>query len=156
MAKVTIELRNCLKIEEFDLFDFDYPIVDETWKEELEQDIINYFYFHEIGQETIDRFMHSFKTRMKLIMPYYNELFNTKIKDIDPLLTKHITETMEDQSAINSNLDSDSSTLFTEYPEHDNIVDDIASNKSTGTSSNVQATSTEHDYTKIIKGGSFG
>ena len=86
MAKVTIELRNCLKIETFDLFDFEYPIEDVTWKSELEAAIIDYFYFHEIGQETIDRFKHVFTSRMKLIMPYYNEMFRTKMMLLDPML----------------------------------------------------------------------
>lgn len=152
MAKVTIELVNCLKIAGFDLFDFDYPIADTTWKEQLEADIINYFYFHEIGQETIDRFKHVFSSRLKLIMPYYNELFLTKVVGLHPLLTHDLTETTTESSVINSTNSTQSETVFTDYPEHSNIALDIASNKGQGNSSNDQNTATTHDFEKTIRG----
>lgn len=152
MAKVTIELVNCLKIAGFDLFDFDYPILDPVWKEQLEQDIIDYFYFHEIGQETIDRFKHIFSSRLRLIMPYYNELYATKLTDIDPLLTHNLLETYGETSTINSDNSTESLTTFTDYPEHSDIALDIASNKGQGNSTNEQTTTTAHDYSKLIKG----
>lgn len=152
MARVTIELRNCLKIQTFDLFDFDYGIIDVGWKEQLEADIIDYFYFHEIGQETIDRFKHTFKARLRLIMPYYNEIFKVKLGDLDPLLNQYIEETLEDNSSIQAIGGNISKTTFTDYPEHSDIKDDIATNKGSGESESTSSTSTAHDYRKIIKG----
>lgn len=152
MARVTIELVNCLKITGFDLFDFDYTVIDPTWKAQLEEDIISYFYFHEIGQETIDRFKHTFSSRLKLIMPYYNELFLTKIADLHPLLTHDLTETTSESSVINSANETESNTVFTDYPEHTDIALDIATNKGQGDSTNTQNTTTSHDFAKTIKG----
>jgi hypothetical protein len=152
MARVTMELRNVLKIEEFELFDFDYPIEDVTWKDELEAAIIDYFFFHEIGQETIDRFKQRFSTRLKLIMPYYNELFRSQMMVVDPLLTHALEETLEDDSSINSTVNSASGAVYTEYPEHTTMVDNIPSNRSEGNSTNTQGTTTSHDYKKVIQG----
>lgn len=152
MAKVTIELVNCLKITSFDLFDFVYPIADLTWKTQLEEDIINYFYFHEIGQETIDRFKHVFSSRLKLIMPYYNELFLTKIAGLDPLLTHDLLETETEGATIASNNTAESSSVFTDLPEHSDIALDVATNKGEGNSANQQNTTTTRDVSKLIKG----
>lgn len=152
MAKVTIELKNLLKIESFDLFDFEYPIEDVGWKEELEQDIINYFYFHEIGQETVDRFKHVFSSKLKLLMPFYNEMFRSKMMVLDPILTHKLEETMEDNSSINSTVTGNSDTVFTEYPEHTTMIDNIPSNKSEGNSTQAQGTSSARDYKKVIQG----
>lgn len=152
MAKVTIELRNCLKIDEFDLFDFVYPIEDEVWKEELEAAIIDYFYFHEIGQETLDRFKHVFRSRLRLIMPYYNELFKSKMMVLDPLLTVHLTEQLSDVTNVVSSAGSDSKTTYVEYPEHADISSDIPANKSAGESTSSQDSAATHNYDKILKG----
>lgn len=152
MAKVTIELRNLLAVQNFDLFDFTYPIEDITWKEQLEADIIDYFYFHEIGQETVDRFKHVFASRFRLIMPYYNEMFKTKMMVLDPLLSHKLEETMEDASSINSTVTGNSDNIFTEYPEHTTMVNNIPSNKSEGNSTQSQGTNSARDYKKVIQG----
>lgn len=152
MAKVTIELRNLLNNESFDLFGFDYPIEDVTWKISLEDQIKKYFYFHEIGMETVDRFKHRFMTRLQMIMPRYNQLYRSQLMVIDPLLTHFLTETLDDNKTINSTGQATSDTVFTEFPEHTSIVDDIASNKSQSQTGNTQGTTALHDYEKVIKG----
>lgn len=152
MAKVTIELCNVLNIQTFKLFDFDYPIEDIGWKAELEAAIIDYFYFHEIGQETIDRFKHVFRSRLQLIIPQYNELFRSRMFVVNPLLTHQLEETMEDTKGISSTSSATSDSVLTEYPEHVSVLDDIATNKSKTDSSNTQGTTATHDYKKVISG----
>ena len=75
-TKVTLELRDVLaSLDEngqpFKLWDFDYP---SYYKDELktafEQKVIDHYLFHQIGVETIARFKHNFKTRIREIMPY--------------------------------------------------------------------------------------
>ena len=62
MAQVTVELRKLLQTN-FKLFDFPYEIDDAAWKEKLEIDIVNHYYFYEIGCETPDRFKHHVITK---------------------------------------------------------------------------------------------
>src|SRR5690606_9448322 len=109
MAQVTIELRHLLQMDDFDLFDFDYPISDLTWKEELERDIINYFYFHEIGSETPDRFKWQFKTRMLLIMPKYVKLYDA-LQDVNPLATIQMVEESTDRTTSTGSSTTSSNT----------------------------------------------
>ena len=66
------------------LFNFDYPIFDEAYKPELETKIINHFYTQEIGQETVGLFKQRLKTKMREIMPYYNQLYLSERLKFDP------------------------------------------------------------------------
>lgn len=106
-SKVTIELRDVLKMTDengspFDLWDFEYPSFYEgEAKKEFEQKIIDHYLFHQIGVETVARFKHNFKTRIREIMPYYNQLYKSvKIMDEldDPFGNLDVVETFEQTS----------------------------------------------------------
>lgn len=156
MAQVTMELRDILRMENFELFDFDYPIADLTWKKEFEQLFIDYFYFHEIGTETIDSFKHNLRTRLNLIMPYYNELYESKLFEIDPLLTSKIKEVYKDSgnlNTVNTTIDktntsnkidstgnSEDNTQETEYPQTSSIETDIPSRRAKNTNATTSET----------------
>jgi hypothetical protein len=53
-----------------------YPIFDEEYRETLNQKILNRYMFNEIGFETPQRFIFELNTKMSIIMPYYNDLYN--------------------------------------------------------------------------------
>ncbi len=164
MAQVTIELRDILRMKNFELFDFDYPIADATWKKEFEQLFIDYFYFHEIGTETIDSFKHNLRTRLNLIMPYYNELYMSKLMDIHPLLTQRIEETftdnttLQDNRTINVTGSYEDNFTSTDYPQTSNIETDIPTSRTKNTNTNNSKSSfgggqtTIKDYSKVIEG----
>ena len=94
LALVTVELRNLLKTN-FELFDFDYTFDDKVFKKELEDSVIDFYYFSEIGQETPERFKHIFKAKYKRMMDYYNELYNTTLLKYNPLTNHNIHEKLE-------------------------------------------------------------
>ena len=112
MAVATVELRHLLQ-SDFKLFDFDYEFDDHSFKKELEQAIIDHYYFSEIGQETPDRFKQRFKTRWQRIMPYYNKLYNTTLLSYNPLVNYTITEGLKQLSSVTNNQDSTSKTIST-------------------------------------------
>lgn len=149
MAQVTIELRHLLQMNDFNLFDFDYPISDPTWKEELERDIINYFYFHEIGSETPDRFKWQFKTRMLLIMPKYVKLYDA-LQGVDTFATIQMVEESTDKttstgsSTTSSNTTTQADDVRTDYPDHANIINDIPTEKTRSTTSNNTSTNNKN------------
>lgn len=107
MAQVTVELRTLLK-NGFKLFDFEYEFDDKKMAKKLEQAVIDYFAFHEIGQETPDRFKHVFRTRWLTIISYYNELHNTTLLKYNPLINYTMTEALEKLSQSSSNTSSTS------------------------------------------------
>lgn len=97
MAQSTVELRNLLKTD-FELFDFDYDFDDKSFKQEIEQAVIDYYYFYEIGQETPDRFKHTFKRRFLSMIDYYNKLHNTTLLEYNPLVNYKMTELLDELS----------------------------------------------------------
>ena len=148
MAQVTIELRHVLQMKDFKLFDFDYQISDNNWKKYLEKMIIDKYYFHEIAYETIDRWKHAFEQKMRLIMPYYDDIYKTTLYKYDPLITTQLKEeyndTMETENvnktdvtgrsentnSANSTNTGEYETVETDYPHTSNITTDIPSNRS--------------------------
>lgn len=159
-----MELRNLLGMKNFELFDFDYPIADSVWKKEFENLFVDYYYFYEIGSETIDRWKYTLRTRLNLIMPYYNELYQSKLFDINPLLTTKLKEEVDDTSSTSNEQEStlsDSGEIRsddTEYPQTSNIDTDIPTSRGRTQSENEGVTSSSgqssvvRDYSKVIEG----
>lgn len=106
---VTVELREIVS-SGVDIWDFDYPVprseieyngktcrVDFD-KEKFQQKILDHYWFRQIGQETVGRFLHYFRTRMREIMPYYVQVyeFDAKFRNIeDPLESYNLVETFQ-------------------------------------------------------------
>lgn len=101
-SKVTLELREIVNgLDEngkpFDIWNFAYPSFYEgEEKKAFEQKVIDHYYFRQIGSETVARWLHMFRTRIREIMPYYTQLYKTvKIMDEidDPFGNVDVTET---------------------------------------------------------------
>lgn len=94
-SKVTVELRELIE-SGVDIWNFDYPSYykgDE--KKAFEQKVIDHYYFRQIGQETVGRFLHFFRAKVREIMPYYIQRYKSvelfeSIKD--PLQSYDLTE----------------------------------------------------------------
>ena len=104
MSKYTIEL-GTLKEVEYPLKLDTYPIFDESYRQSLNDKIINHYYFHEIGFETPDRFNHYLSVRMNDIMPYYNQLYKSELLKIDPLYSTNL-EKVINYTGTESNLNN--------------------------------------------------
>jgi hypothetical protein len=76
MSKYTTQIRTYIESGGV-LFDFDYPIFNEDYRPILEKNIIENYYFREIGLETMGQFKWFLKSKMNRIMPYYNSLYET-------------------------------------------------------------------------------
>lgn len=121
MSKYTTELRWVIE-NGYDLQLNEYPIFDENYRQKLNQKIINHYYFREIGFETVGLFRFYLKQTMNEIMPYYNQLYESTLLEIDPLNTINFTETLtrtkigndtknfNEDTTVNSNGDSNSNS----------------------------------------------
>lgn len=105
-------------IEPFNLWNFDYPSYyqgDE--KKAFEQKVIDHFYFREIGFETVGRFHHYFKSKVREIMPYYIQLYKSQelMQSIeDPFGNVNVTEKWtETRTGTSSGTTSDTSESTT-------------------------------------------
>lgn len=93
MAKYTIELRELVE-NGYEIFDFDYPFYEPYQKNRFEETFINYYYFYEIGAETITRWKHMLKTQLNFLFTKYEQLYYTILRsqNIDFMLNKDLKE----------------------------------------------------------------
>lgn len=74
MAKYTTTIKALID-NNFDFGLKDYPIFDESYREHLNDMILNHYYMSEIAFETASLFKLQLNNRMQEIMPYYNTLY---------------------------------------------------------------------------------
>ena len=67
------------------IFDFYFPIFDESYRSVLETKILRHYYTREIGLETVGLWKHFLNMRMNEIMPYYNKLYESQLLEFNPL-----------------------------------------------------------------------
>lgn len=111
----------------------DYPIFAEEHREELNNRIIRHYYTREIGAETAGRFAMFMREAMLLIMPYYNQLYETEIryKELDPLTDRGLTIDYEGSGENEGNTQSNTSgssnsqSVFSDTPQSEMIPDQI-------------------------------
>lgn len=73
------------------IFDFSYPIYDNNYKGVLETKILRHYYTREICSETYARWKMFLEERMNLIMPYYNQLYNSTLLEFNPFYDVDLT-----------------------------------------------------------------
>ncbi len=170
LAQVTVELRTLLERTDFKLFDFDYHFDDPEMKAKLEQAVIDFYYFYEIGMETPEAFKLKFKSRWLRMIDYYNKLHNTTLLDYNPLSNYSMTEAMEQLSktttASDSTIDNvtdstnnshnftDSNTKNSDYPQQPIAGGDFLNGESnTLSDSNTDSTGKVIDKGSTISNG---
>lgn len=73
------------------VFDFDFPIFDETYRPLLETKILKHFYTREIGLETVGLWKLKLDTKLNEIMPFYNQLYKSELIEFNPLYDVDLT-----------------------------------------------------------------
>lgn len=73
------------------IFDFNYPIFDENYRNVLERKIIKHYYTREICAETVGLWKHFLSVKMNEIMPYYNQLYKSELLAFNPLYDVDLT-----------------------------------------------------------------
>lgn len=92
------------------IFNFPYPIWDESYKTVLQRKILMRYYMREICAETVGLWKLFLNEKLNDIMPYYVELYNTTQKDID-FLSDYIMATSEEKGETGKdNFNSNSNT----------------------------------------------
>lgn len=101
------------------IFDFDWPIYDETHRQELERKFLMHYYTREIGFETYGLWKLKLNTKLNEIMPYFNELYasvqylNNPMDDVDYKRIIDGTENMrrDEDTESTQNINSESNGL---------------------------------------------
>lgn len=85
------------------IFNFYYPIWLEDYRSTLERKILMHYFNKEIGFETVGLWKLYLEERLNLIMPYYNELYKTTIKEYDWASDTNIKETFVGNKKLKEN-----------------------------------------------------
>ena len=139
-----------------------YPIWDESYRAVLNEKIKRHYYFREIGQETPGRFKFYLDTKMNEIMPYYNQLYETTLKNYDIDVVSHTTETylgtLDGESSATTENTSSATSENSATTENTSSSTDISSSSATsdtsthnesesaGTSKNTGTTENKVEY----------
>lgn len=78
-------VENILTVSSPKVFDFYFPIFDESYRLVLERKILRHYYTQEIGEETVGLWKLRLNTRLNEIMPYYNKLYESQLIEFNPL-----------------------------------------------------------------------
>ena len=75
--------------------DFVNVLTTNTRREDLNQKIIDHYYFREIGFETVNRFLFHLQRKLNEIMPFYNQRYKSVDFAFNPLWNVDMSETFE-------------------------------------------------------------
>lgn len=102
------------------IFDFDFPIFDESYRVVLEREILKHFYFREIGCETYGMWKHYLNEELNEIMPEMNKYYESTLYEFNPLYATDIqtkrnrTTKGENQTINSSTTDNESGSQMTD------------------------------------------
>lgn len=133
-------------------FDFglqDYPIFDENYRQTLNNNILNYFLFEEIGLETPQAFKIALNNKMNIIMPKYNILYENNKKLFESnLIEKYESRGNIQENKKNKNVYQDTPQGIVKQQDIENYT--YATNSNLNGSQNI--TDNVISYTKSIQG----
>ena len=67
------------------IFDFEWPLFDDEYRTALEIKILRHYYTREISEETAGLWKLRLCDKLNMIMPFYNQLYETTLLDFNPL-----------------------------------------------------------------------
>lgn len=121
MAHYTITIKSLID-NHFDFGLDEYPIFNETYRNTLNEHILNFYYNSEIGFETAELFKFYLNNTLKLIMPKYNILYQKQEEALTNILGN--VDLAENSSRSNTNnittntaSISDNKNLFQDTPQ---------------------------------------
>lgn len=83
------------------VFNFDFPIFDENYRQVLCRKILKHYYTREIAHETVGRWKLALNAKLNEIMPYYNQLYKSELLEFNPFYDVDLTRSREGGSTSN-------------------------------------------------------
>lgn len=83
------------------VFNFEFPIFDENYRQVLCRKILKHYYTREIAHETVGRWKLALNAKLNEIMPYYNQLYNSELLEFNPFYDVDLTRSREGSGTSN-------------------------------------------------------
>jgi hypothetical protein len=109
------------------VFNFDFPIFDENYRQVLCRKILKHYYTREIAHETVGRWKLAMNTKLNEIMPYYNQLYKSELLEFNPFYDVDLTRSREGSGT----KDTTGSTSNTSTENGTNTKTDTVTSKET-------------------------
>ena len=134
------------------IFDFDFPIFDESYRNVLETKILKHYYTREIGLETYGLWKLKLDTKLNEIMPFYNQLYKSALLEFNPLYEVDYSKTgNRDSSGTRDNTENNSES-YDESIDYNESHDESATNSNDGTLTKGTTTTTTNYYSDTPQG----
>ena len=136
------------------VFDFDYPIFDEAYRNILQTKILKNYYVREIAHETIGLFKMRLDNQLNISMEYFNQLYESAKIQIEPLNDYSIKEELDRNGSQSGTVKDDGKSssngkeVFYQYPQTE-----LSGNKDYATTmtTNEDSINTNNTNTKDLK-----
>ncbi len=136
------------------IFDFDYPIFDEAYRNVLQTKILKNYYMREIAHETFGLFKMRLDNQLNISMEYFNQLYESAKIQIEPLNDYSIKEKLNRNGSQSGTVkddgksSSDGKETFYQYPQTE-----LSGNKDYATTmtTNKDSINTNNTNTKDLK-----
>lgn len=144
------------------IFDFDYPLFDETYRSVLETKILKHYFTRELCEETYGLWKLRLDTKMNEIMPYYNQLYSSELLAINPLYTVNYDKTHKDSGGDSRTISESGNTDDTENRKTSDSGTDSRNTSNTGTGtketddSKGESVQSKEDTASTVKGTESG
>lgn len=142
LSKYTTELHYLVEsnfdlgLQDYPLFEFKNIFQGVDYRKQLNDKIIQHFWFREIGFETPIRFKFHLNRKMNEIMTYYNEMYKSIDLQYNPLWNVDMTETYTHTKSATGKTTADGTTL--NNSSSTNKREENLSQNSTSNSSNTE------------------
>nr|DAM40712.1 MAG TPA: Lower collar protein [Caudoviricetes sp.] len=134
------------------IFDFDFPIFDESYRNVLEAKILKHYYTREIGLETYGLWKLKLDTKLNEIMPFYNQLYKSALLEFNPLYEVDYSKTgNRDSSGTRDNTENNSES-YDESIDYNESHDESTTNSNDGTLTKGTTTTTTNYYSDTPQG----
>lgn len=134
------------------IFDFDFPVFDENYRNVLETKILKHYYTREIGLETYGLWKLKLDTKLNEIMPFYNQLYKSALLEFNPLYEVDYSKTgNRDSSGTRDNTENNSES-YDESVDTNESHDESTTNSNDGTLTKGTTTTTTNYFSDTPQG----
>lgn len=141
------------------VFNFDWPIFDEAYRLGLEEKILRHYYTREIGEETVGLWKLRLEDRLNLVMPKYNQLYESAKLEFNPFYDVNYTRqgTNSGEGTSSGTTNSTGNNMHSDTPQNglesvlngEYLTDaDVSNSESSSSSQN----SSSGEFQESIKG----
>ena len=141
------------------VFNFDFPIYDESYRNVLCTKILKHYYTREIGAETVGLWKLWLDARLNEIMPYYNQLYRSAMIEFNTMydvdLTTGYNKTFDGSTDItgNSNENNSGNSGTSVSGQNSNTTYNLFSDTPQGALDNIENETYLTNATKIRENG---